>query len=435
MKQKLRNNEQGFHLIILLFVILVIGAIGLVGYKVTRHKSTSLKNSVHTASPSTHVFNQDDANSLDPLIKGKLLSNNQCSGSGSKALTHAPMNISDVSTISPMGQMTGGHVTPIDHEYYYGANQNAPVNTYPVYADADGTIVGIEFVNDGTKDAWWVTIAHSCTFISNYNLLTSISPTLKAKLPAGWGPNSNGGIHIPVKSGELIGYVGHQSLDFQVWNTQKTLKGLLYRIAYNNREAWKVNTVAPLDYFTNDIKSQILPRYIRTVEPRDGKIDYDVDGEAVGTWFLTGTNGYAGGDDTRGSAYAGHLSLAYDALDPSALTFSIGDYQGQPMQFAVKGSVDWKKITKNSGLVKVELAARNWITSTGDYWHGQYATGIRLTPGTTQATALLQMTDKQDMKVEVFPGKTPAQVSAFDANSKTYNRGQDAHMVKSNTAT
>ncbi len=285
----MKNNQRGFtHPLVLVIVIVAIAAVGFAGYRVINsHKQnsstqgTSNQNSTFSANG-----NLGDPNSLNPTTKGESLSNGQCSGTGSKPLTHAPMNASDISDIQPMGLMVGSHVTPVDHEYYWGKNQSAPINTYPVYADGDGTIVAVEATPNGNYDNWWVTIAHSCTFLSNYNLMTSITPSIKAALPKSWGPNSNGGVHIPVKAGELIGYVGDQSLDFQVWNTQVTLKGFLNPRAYNNREPWKVNTVAPLDYFTSAVKAQITPLYVRTVAPPDGKIDYDINGEAVGNWFL-----------------------------------------------------------------------------------------------------------------------------------------------------
>ncbi len=438
-KKQQFKNEQGFAHIGLILIVIVILAVGAVGYRVWHKGHADQKPAGYHAAQV--VQNGDtrlsDSNSLDPLTKGKSLSNGQCSGQGSKPLTHAPMDMKDVDNIQPMGLMVGGHVTPVDHEYYYQINPNAAPNTYPVYADADGSIVGVQFVNDGTKDAWWMTIAHTCTFISNYNLMTSISADIKAKLPNGWGPNSNGGINIPVKSGDLIGYVGHQSLDYQVWNTEKTLKGLLHPVAYNNGEAWKVNTVAPLDYFTSSVKAQILPKYInRTSGPLDGKIDYDVDGEAVGTWFLKGTNGYAGNASPGTSGYwSGHLALAYFYLDPSVLEFSIGDYQGQATQFAVVGnSPDWKTITPSSGVVKYQLGQMQLVDSAGNTWTGRYAKSVTAHAGAAQATVLLQMTAKQEMKLEVFPGKTPSQVSGFDSNVRTYDRGQDAHMVTSTTA-
>jgi hypothetical protein len=410
----MRKRQQGFaHPFFLLILLIVIVIIGVTFYRVA-HKP----NDTQAASGNSQLGNR---NSTDPVEKGKALSNGQCEGKGSSALTHAPMDINDIGTIEPMGLMLGGHVTPVDHEYYYGKKLDAALDTYPVYADGDGFVVAIMAAPNGDHQNWWVTIAHSCTFLTNYNLITNISQNLKNKLPADWGPNSNGGIKIQVKAGDIIGYVGGQSLDYQVWDTTKTLKGLLHPTAYNNAEPWKIHTVAPLDYFTTAVKNQILPKYALKSEPRDGKIDYDVEGQAVGSWFLAGSNGYLGTDGAKTSNYyKGHLSLAYFYLDPSVEEFSIGEYNGgDAMQFAVKDNTDWRKITPSSGLVKVELASPDPRT-------GQ--------PGNTQATALLEMTGAETMKVEVFPGKSPSQVNGFTSNAKLYNRGQDAHMVESTTA-
>ena len=96
--------------------------------------------------------------------------------------------------------------------------------------------------------------------------------------------------------------------------------------------------------------------------------------------------------------------------------------------FATRGDVDWTKITPASGAVKVQLAERQYTTG-GKPWAGQYATDIVMSAGPAKGTALLQMIDAQTMKVEVFVGKTPAQVSDFTSAAKTYNRGQDAHMI------
>ena len=194
--------QSGFaHPLFLLVFIAVLAVVGFAGYRVVnQHKTTNGQTTHPSQSPASDV--SLGANSLDPVTKGKVLANGSaCSGSGTKPLTHAPMDIKDVSIIAPMGVMIGGHVTPVSHEYYYGADQSAPVDTYPVYADADGTITSTSFVNDGTKGAWQLTIAHTCTFLTNYNLITSLSPDIKSKLPAGSVATGVGGLNIPVKSG------------------------------------------------------------------------------------------------------------------------------------------------------------------------------------------------------------------------------------------
>ncbi|MEO5841070.1 MAG: hypothetical protein ABIQ73_22020 [Acidimicrobiales bacterium] len=189
--------------------------------------------------------------------------------------------------------------------------------------------------------------------------------------------------------------------------------------------------MAPLDHFTDAVKAEVLTRYVRTAEPRDGKFDYDVAGQAVGTWFVVGSNGYAGGETNDGKTeyWKMHLSLAYDYIDSAKLTLSIGDLGGQPTQFAILGDADWTKITAASGPVKVELAQRMY-TADGKQWSGQFSTNIVMSPGPAKGTALIEMTGAETMKVEVFLGKTPAQVTGFTAAAKTYDRGQDAHMIQ-----
>ena len=54
----------------------------------------------------------------DAIKAGKQLSNNRCSGQGATKLTQLPMKQDDYSVILPYGLMVGGHVTPIDHQYF-----------------------------------------------------------------------------------------------------------------------------------------------------------------------------------------------------------------------------------------------------------------------------------------------------------------------------
>jgi len=377
--------------------------------------------------------------SLDPVQKGLASTGGMCTGTGSTKMVNPPMHVEDIGTIAPMGGYGGSHVTPIDHEYYYQADASKPKDSYGVYAVMDGRLTSLGSVGTPTSGTNWnVTLAYSCTFMTFYNLMTSMAPDIMSQVPSDWR-EKGGAINVPVKAGQLIGYVGGQSLDFEVADTTFTNPKLLYHTAYNNREPFKINTVHPLDYFADDVKTQILPKYLRVAEPRDGDYAYDIDGEAVGSWFKVGTNGYAGGDKADGTTneVLGHLALAYDSFDPSALVLSTGNYQNQqPAIFVVNDkTTDWTKITPESGLIKVQLAQGSLQRQDGTIWtSGAVVGGLKYVPTNNAATALIQMTAKQEMKVELFPNKTPDQVTAFDANVVMYNRGQDAHMVKSTTA-
>jgi hypothetical protein len=64
-----------------------------------------------------------------------------CAGKGPGTITAAPIALNELAFIEPMGLMAGGHVTPIDHGYFYtkGALANPPYQT-PVYAPINGNI-------------------------------------------------------------------------------------------------------------------------------------------------------------------------------------------------------------------------------------------------------------------------------------------------------
>jgi prepilin-type N-terminal cleavage/methylation domain-containing protein len=422
----MRKRQYGFTVIEIIIVVVILGLIGFVAYRVLGPRGSTNHDNKATS---------DSANSSDPVTKGRLLANGQCSGEGSKQLVHAPMNIADINAIVPYGLMQASHVTPVDHEYYYQKNIMAAKDTYKVYAPADGHIVGVEHHGDDSsrEERWRVVVSYSCTFFSYYDLMTDF--TLKNQLPSGWSSDNPGGVNIAVTAGDVIGTVGGQSLDFAVWDTTKTTKDLLYPIAYNNREPWKVNTVPPLDYFADSVKAQIAPKYVGSQNPKDGRFAYDIDGKAVGTWFRAGTNGYAGSTtnphDENG--YRGHLTLAYDNVDTKALTISTGDYNGAATQFAVAGSpTDFKDVSQNSGLVKYQLTQREYKSSSGSWNGSEFATNITMHPGTPEGTLLIQLVDKQKLKVEFFPGKAETQVSAFTGAAQMYDRGQTAALLKDN---
>lgn len=415
-----QSQRSGFaHLFLIIIVIGVIIA-GLVFYAFSNKKERK-ENSKDPGTNSSQF-------SSDAVTKGKYLSGDQCEGQGSKKLGSAPMGTADIGNIQPLGLVAGGHVTPVDHQYYYGKNLRAAPNTYDVLAPADGTLVSIEARGNAIRGV----ISYSCTFFSYFDLVNSLSNDIAAKMPSGWqSQNGPQKVKIPVKQGQVLAKIGGQSLDFAVWDTTKTLKGLLVSKAYDNYEPWKIATVRPLDYFTDEVKAKILPYYARSAEPRDGQLDYDIDGKAVGNWFKQGTNGYIGAfkeADFNNMTYAdGHLSLAPDYLDPTGWVFSTGQIK-HGAQYGIKNpSVAPDKLDEKSGIVKYELMTFGHSDS-GVKWIGQYVPkNIKLdTTGPTVATVLVQLTGKRALKVEVFEGKTGSQVSGFTNGAVMYDRGDNA---------
>ncbi len=339
-----------------------------------------------------------------------------CKSNERITMTHMPMDMADVSSVTPVGLTAGAHVTPIDHLYFYP--QAGPRDKYPVYAMADGAIIQVQVrgvnVDSGENrpPEYRIVVQHSCQTISYFDLVTKLDPAIATKVGK---LSSNGWTgRIPVKSGQEIGRIGAQSLDTAVYNLSLTLPGFIHPEMYKG-EAWKVHTDQFFTYFNDPLKSQMLAKNPRTVEPRSGKIDYDLPGKLRGNWFKQGTGGYSGrqdqqvGDGSGRGYWSGHLAFFYNAIKPDQINVSIGDFQnGQPEAFAVVGNApDPATISSTNGITKYNLVR----VEQG----GQVSQEVR-------GVILVQVLADEKLKVEVVPGKTAAQVSSFSSAAVTYER-------------
>ena len=356
---------------------------------------------------------------------GKQLSGGKCSGEGPVKLGALPMDEKDFPYIEPYGLMIDAHVTPIDHWYFAPASRESAIDAYNVYAIADGTITEIqrrERINDkfGVKEEFRLVITYTCTFLSYYDLITVLDPAITDKATE-LNTSNNARVEIPVKEGQLIGKIGKQTLDFAVWDTEKPLSGFVVPEHYD-REPWKIYTANPFDYFSDDIKKILLAKNLRTVDPIEGKIDFDIDGKLVGNWFTEGTNGYAGTNKTK--YHEGHMAIVYNHLDPSAVMISIGDFNGKSEQMVVKGNKpDPAKVDKKTGLVKYELYNFQYLQPNGQPVEGDFIKNMKVKAGQElRGTVLFQLIEKRTLKMEVFPGKTAAQVTGFTSAARIYER-------------
>lgn len=393
---KLNNDQRGSHILALALILAVLVVVGSVGYKVF----TSSKKS---------------DGGLTEISKG-------CSGSGTGQMQHMPMDLSDVSSIMPAGLLAGAHVTPIDHLYFYPKDMKNR-DAAPVYAMADGYIVDYQErttnVDTGAskQGEYRLFIQHTCDFYSYFDLMTSLDSSIADKL-------KGGDRHLAIRAGQVLGRVGAQSLDTAIYNYAVTLPGFVKPDSYKS-EAWKVHLSDFFSFFNDSMKTQMLALNPRKVEPYGGKIDYDIAGKLRGNWFEEGTNGYAGADKykngTPGSDgmgyWSGHFSIAPDAVDPSLLNISFGDYQGKATQFtALSASPDPATVGVSDGIVKYELT--QYQQPGGNSETG----GVSTRQTQVKGTVLLQVLDGDKMKMEAFPDKTASQVSAFTGSAKTYTR-------------
>ncbi|MFO0804716.1 MAG: hypothetical protein U0791_16535 [Gemmataceae bacterium] len=359
----------------------------------------------------------------------KMWSQGKAVGKGPVKFTHSPMRVEDIEKVLPYGLMVGAHVAPIDHGYFFPKAIKAGQPHFTVVAPADGfvVIIGHRVQLAGSTetareyDDFALTIEHSATFYTQYDLLTALSPALLKHLDAATlkrfkdrqpGPVVN--VRVPVKAGDAIGTVAGRSLDFGAVNNEQTLKGILTPELYGHY-GWRVHLADPYAHFEEPLRGELLKLNPRTAEPRCGRIDYDVDGKAVGNWFKEGTGGYAGNKDRRGY-WMGHLALAYHAIDPTQVIVSVGDFGGRPRQFAVVGNgPDPGKVAAKDGVVKYELQYAP-INNRGEKMElPREMRGV-------QGTLLIQVMDNRKLKAEAFPGRAAKDVTGFTPAAAIYER-------------
>ncbi|MEK7202558.1 MAG: hypothetical protein AAB669_03475 [Patescibacteria group bacterium] len=379
-------------------------------------KSRSQQNGSRVNVPSADS-GQSQKDSI-AVAAGKMLTNNNCKGEGPGVLTRLPMDEPDYAMILPYGLMVGGHVTPIDHQYFSPTIFNSPRDTYPVYAMADSKIVDIQPRTNERGTEYRFVFTMTCTFQYYYDLVTSLTPELKTAVDSRQ-------FNIDVKAGDLVGRIGGQTLDFAVWDTTKPLKNFVNPKSYES-EIWKIYTADPLDYYTPEIKVKALAKYIRTTAPLSGRIDYDIDGKLIGSWFLKDSGGYAGPGGGSEGYWAGHLAIAPEYIDNSATVISFGSWNGgEAKQFTAKNPIDPATVGVASALTKYELYVSRYYKPDGQMWDNMklaHDLKLKISESELGGCVLFQLTSARELRVEQFAKKKCTAVAGFSGQEKTYER-------------
>ncbi len=345
----------------------------------------------------------------------------------------SPIDLNEILYIQPMGLMIGGHVTPIDHGYFYirGAFETPPRQA-AVRSPLAGVITSVTRTArqgpNGSYDDYAVTIEATCTFRVRFSNLVDFAGRLGDKVGQ-LQPNQSATPNYTVAEGELIGHTGQPTangIDVWVENDESTLTGFVNPAQYTKAESWKTHVVDLFDYTKEPLKTQLLALDMREASPRWGKIDYDIDGKLIGNWFRQGSGGYSGNQLGGEGYWDGHLSAVPDGNDPSQIVISFGNYQGQPQQFAVVGNTpDPATVSQATGVVTYELGQIvTYSGDTGQAWDTRsYIPNIKVQASTPPVgTVLMQMVGERQLKMEIFPGKTAAQVNGFDSGALIYER-------------
>ena len=341
-------------------------------------------------------------------------------------LTYLPIDLENLSYIAPYGSIIGIHVDPIDHQYWNPPNslsweeaQNSP-EMYEIKAPADGYVTRVSRFEDG---AYRFVLEFSDDVYSIFMVIYNLTSKLLSDGPL--DPGDSYTANVEVSAGETIAYIKNHPFDFSLHDERVNLSEFPYPEDYESY-GWKVHTVDPFEYYEEPLRTQLREKSLRKVEPVAGKIDYDIAGKLVGTWFIEGSSAYR----MTGEPSDDHkmlLSIVYDYIDPNHIIISFGDYEGEPRPFGVKGnSPDPKDIGISSGMTKYELV--EYV-----HWHGEDIPMLVVGPDPTKSievrnndevhgTVLFELLEERKLKMEIFPSMTAAEVSNFTDDAFIYFR-------------
>lgn len=431
-------NLKKSHYIIAAFVLLVF-----IGIFAFIFLSQNRRNFNEHSSQNFYGENKISQQQEWPVLWGGPDNQYKCQKNESVKYTASPIDIKEITFVEPIGELKAGHIIPGDHA---GIDYETSPTTKPVkvFAPADGFLVRVE-KHPYTPPAGYpplknyhVYLEHSCTFFTGFVHVTEFSEELLSESSElrsldndTSGQFKNMAPRIPVKAGQNLGtawsfgLLGMVTVDLNVKN-----RGYFKPESYKG-ENWRIHSVSPFDYFVEPLKSQILAKNPRTIEPRGGKIDFDIEGKLVGNWFLEGTGGFR---DTSVEPkqcgnfpcpyWEGHIAFVYDYVDPKQLRVSVGYQSGLSGRtpFGVKGNgPDFKEIGVEDGLVKYELVGLKDISRERGYITEDPI--VEISDDTKfLGTMLVQVVDDNTIRVEIFPGKSISQVLAFTPSSRIYHR-------------
>ena len=392
--------------------------------------SYALSSDVPKTPTSGHTSRPDWYPTLSQIMDGPSASEPKCSPSSIR-FTKPVVPLDKMAASIPYGMMVGGHVTPIDHAYLgisslsKAQSDRTEADWVAVTAPADGTIIGLSSL--GNANTSRVVINHGCNVYTVYMVLNKPTGVL-AKYVDEIASKGSVNLNIKVKAGDEFGRQRDNMLDFNVFDGTQWLAGFANPAAYLTQDAWKPYTADFLPFFSDEIRSNIEKWMQKTSAPRVGKLDHDVIGAASGNWFLDGTFGYGGNQNSLyvnatspigGGLVEGkndyswsHLAIAPHEVDTSQWIFSIGwwkDPKGDATQALIvigSGQVKPDKLTAASGAVTYQLAQISYQEPAGTPARlagsmAPWAVGYKVISGSNMGSVTLQVNTDESLSVEI----------------------------------
>lgn len=333
-----RNQKAFTHPLLLLFLVVVIAAIGFAGWRV-------YQNQHQHNSP---INNSGISSAKNPTSSGLVACN------GTTVFSVAPATAGTYDYITPLGQTSSyngnaGHVFPVDHMYIYLKHTNpndfkSPTIATAVYAPADITInrvTGVDPSSGQIGEGWRVEFTPCNGVNALFDHLDSLNTTIKNAVasatkgscqsttvtPGGTAFQScQYNVNVTVKAGDQIGTSGgsgttNEAFDFGVYDSR------IKQLAFVDSKYWTPNNlhaVCGLSYYPNGSVKTALYNSLRTTKINaNGLKDcgtnmWDKADTIQGNWVLPGTPTGPIPDNQNG------LSISHDASDPSKANIDWG---------------------------------------------------------------------------------------------------------------
>ena len=332
--------------------------------------------------------------------------------------TYLPTDLSKMAEFGAIGQITG---IPKAHGGFTLKTYYSTTPDIPVHAMSDGVIYNIRYesqifegfapeeLQGQEYDDFALEIALTETAKMHYGHLSKLSPEILQEagtITKGRGVENRVIIHY--KAGQIIAYIGtHPGFDIGL----NDLKKAPY-FANPDRYPPEYRSAIPFtDYLTPELREQVWEINPRTVEPRGGKVAYDVEGTISGNWFLEGT--------TSLTEWSKQLIIARQERYADRITISDASplFDGDGAQNSGVDTYLWwifgneplpETITLSSGKVKYKVAT----------WYLLYSN--ENTPA--EGTVMIEMTARDKIMYEFFAGKLPEEVDDFTTAVKMYER-------------
>jgi len=328
--------------------------------------------------------------------------------------TYPPVGLEGIANFSPRGAVD---VLPKPHAGAYLKHYGLFPTTTPIYAMADGQIIGLgEYFTDtsfGPLAEHTIVIKHSTTMTVKYGHVGELSEKISSQLPP-LTERSDNVLTIPVSAGDTIAWVfSYSALDILLMDNSQQLN-YLYPEVLGPENRYSADLT---EYFKEPLRTSLLNMCLREEEPRWGKVDYDVAGKMIGIWYYTGD--YI-------DVHARQLGIAYNHEHPSRIALCDGYANfdlGVRGSYAIFGNEPKPEtIGTESGMIKYEVFLfSSWDRPTDSTFVLRDISDIDEN-AQSKGTYLLQMLDEETLKVEPFFDKTAGEVDDFTGSARIYTR-------------